>query len=239
MNDLKTPQSVITSYSIHYTKLYEITGESLFLTHFANQGWGKKHVAFSAPYPGTIIPLDLARMAGRIIVQKDAFLCAALGTKISITFNRRLGAGFFGGEGFIMQQLEGDGKAFIHAGGVITSYSIHYTKLYDLKFRIQASIIAIVLFSLLLVASGTIYYNLREYKNKHQYDLNEKMKSIAEEINLRLKNVDEFTPDVLDWLWQDLGDLSNIFRTDINIYSFNGELIASSRPEVFNRGIIV
>lgn len=109
---------------------------------------------------------------------------------------------------------------------------------YDLKFRIQASIIAIVLFSLLLVASGTIYYNLREYKNKHQYDLNEKMKSIAEEINLRLKNVDEFTPDVLDWLWQDLGDLSNIFRTDINIYSFNGELIASSRPEVFNRGII-
>jgi signal transduction histidine kinase len=110
--------------------------------------------------------------------------------------------------------------------------------IYDLKFRIQASIIAIVLFSLLLVAFGTIYYNLREYKNKHQYDLNEKMKSIAEEINLRLKNVDEFTPDILDWLWQDLGDLSNIFRTDINIYSFNGELIASSRPEVFNRGII-
>ncbi|PTN10394.1 HAMP domain-containing sensor histidine kinase [Mangrovibacterium marinum] len=109
---------------------------------------------------------------------------------------------------------------------------------YDLKFRIQISIIAIVLFSLLLVASGTIYYNLREYKNKHQHDLNEKMKSIAEEINLRLKNVDQFTPDVLDWLWQDLGELSNIFRTDINIYSFNGELIASSRPEVFNRGII-
>ncbi|WP_372774864.1 PAS domain-containing sensor histidine kinase [Mangrovibacterium sp.] len=109
---------------------------------------------------------------------------------------------------------------------------------YDLKFRIQASIIAIVLFSLLLIASGTIYYNLREYDNKHQYDLNEKMKSIAEEINLRLKDVDTFTPEILDWLWQDLGDLSNIFRTDINIYSFNGELIASSRPEVFNRGII-
>ena len=109
---------------------------------------------------------------------------------------------------------------------------------YDLKFRIQASIIAIVLFSLLLVASGTIYYNLREYDNKHQFDLNEKMKSIAEEINLRLKNVDNFTPDILDWLWQDLGELSNIFRTDINIYSFKGELIASSRPEVFNRGIL-
>jgi len=96
-----------------------ITGESLFLTHFSNRGWGKKHVAFSAPYPGTIIPLNLALMGGRIIVQKDAFLCAALGTQISITFNKRLGAGFFGGEGFIMQELRGDGKAFIHAGGTV------------------------------------------------------------------------------------------------------------------------
>lgn len=109
---------------------------------------------------------------------------------------------------------------------------------YDLKFRIQASIIAIVLFSLILVATGTIYYNLREYSNKHQFDLNEKMKSISEEINLRLKSVDSFTPEILDWLWQDLGDLSNIFRTDINIYGFKGELIASSRPEVYNRGIL-
>ena len=96
-----------------------ITGESLFLTHFTNQGWGRKTVAFSAPYPGTIIPMDLAQMGGRVIVQRDAFLCAALGTKISITFNRRLGAGFFGGEGFILQQLDGDGKAFIHAGGTV------------------------------------------------------------------------------------------------------------------------
>lgn len=96
-----------------------ITGESLFLTHFTNQGWGKKKVAFSAPYPGTIIHMNLAQMGGRIIVQKDAFLCAALGTKISITFNRRLGAGFFGGEGFILQQLDGDGNAFIHAGGTV------------------------------------------------------------------------------------------------------------------------
>ena len=96
-----------------------ITGESLFLTHFTNQGWGKKHVAFSAPYPGTIIPMDLAQMGGSVIVQKDAFLCAALGTKISITFNRKLGAGFFGGEGFILQKLQGDGRAFIHAGGTV------------------------------------------------------------------------------------------------------------------------
>jgi len=96
-----------------------ITGESLFLTHFTNQGWGKKHVAFSAPYPGTIVPMDLAQMGGRIIVQRDAFLCAAMGTKISISFSRKLGAGFFGGEGFILQQLQGDGKAFIHAGGTV------------------------------------------------------------------------------------------------------------------------
>lgn len=96
-----------------------ITGESLFLTHFTNQGWGKKHVAFAAPYPGTIIPLNLSALGGRIIVQRDAFLCAALGTKISITFNRKLGSGFFGGEGFVLQQLQGDGNAFIHAGGTV------------------------------------------------------------------------------------------------------------------------
>jgi uncharacterized protein (TIGR00266 family) len=96
-----------------------ITGESLFLTHFTNQGWGKRHVAFAAPYPGTIIPLNLSALGGRVIVQRDAFLCAALGTKISVTFNRKLGAGFFGGEGFILQQLQGDGNAFIHAGGTV------------------------------------------------------------------------------------------------------------------------
>ncbi|HSM48553.1 MAG TPA: TIGR00266 family protein [Draconibacterium sp.] len=96
-----------------------ISGESLFLTHFTNRGWGKKHVAFSAPYPGTIIPIDLRQFGGTIIVQKDAFLCAAFGTKLSIIFNRRLGAGFFGGEGFILQQLQGDGKVFVHAGGTV------------------------------------------------------------------------------------------------------------------------
>ncbi|WP_167614132.1 TIGR00266 family protein [Maribellus sediminis] len=102
-----------------------ITGESLFLTHFTNQGWGKKRVAFSAPYPGTIIPLNLPDFGGRVIVQKDAFLCAALGTKISITFSKKLGAGFFGGEGFILQQLDGDGKAFIHAGGTVIEKHLH------------------------------------------------------------------------------------------------------------------
>jgi uncharacterized protein (TIGR00266 family) len=96
-----------------------IAGESLFLTHFTNQGWGKKHVAFSAPYPGTIIPVSLPQHGGTVIVQKDAFLCAAYGTKLSIVFNKRLSAGFFGGEGFILQQLQGDGKVFIHAGGTV------------------------------------------------------------------------------------------------------------------------
>ena len=96
-----------------------ITGESLFLTHFTNQGFGKKHVAFAAPYPGTIIPLNLSMLGGHVIVQRDAFLCAALGTKISVTFSRKLGAGFFGGEGFVLQQLQGDGNAFVHAGGTM------------------------------------------------------------------------------------------------------------------------
>jgi uncharacterized protein (TIGR00266 family) len=96
-----------------------LTGESLFITHFTNQGWGKKHVAFSAPYPGTIVPIDLRNHRGSLVVQKDAFLCAALGTKISMRFNRKIGAGFFGGEGFILQSLQGDGKAFVHAGGTV------------------------------------------------------------------------------------------------------------------------
>lgn len=96
-----------------------ITGESLFLTHFTNQGMGKKRVAFSAPYPGKIIPVDMATMGGELICQKDAFLCAALGTQVTIAFNKKLGAGFFGGEGFILQRLCGDGMAFVHAGGTI------------------------------------------------------------------------------------------------------------------------
>ena len=96
-----------------------VTGEALFMTHFTNEGYGKKRAAFSAPYPGKIIPLDMASMGGELICQKDAFLCAALGTRVTIAFNKRLGAGFFGGEGFILQKLKGDGMAFIHAGGMV------------------------------------------------------------------------------------------------------------------------
>jgi uncharacterized protein (TIGR00266 family) len=97
----------------------KLTGESLFMTHFTNAGNGKSRVAFAAPYPGKIVALDMAKIGGGLICQKDAFLCAALGTKLSIEFQRRLGAGFFGGEGFILQRLAGDGKAFIQAGGTI------------------------------------------------------------------------------------------------------------------------
>jgi len=96
-----------------------LTGESIFMTHFTNTGNGKKRVAFAAPYPGKIMPLDLGAMGGGFTCQKDAFLCAAMGTNITIRFNKRLGAGFFGGEGFILQQLNGDGLALIHAGGTV------------------------------------------------------------------------------------------------------------------------
>lgn len=96
-----------------------ITGESVFTTHFSNHGHGKRRVAFAAPYPGNIVALNMSQHGERIVCQKDAFLCAALGTKIDITFNRRLGAGLFGGEGFILQELTGDGMAFIQAGGTV------------------------------------------------------------------------------------------------------------------------
>ncbi|MBV6655115.1 MAG: TIGR00266 family protein [Mameliella sp.] len=97
-----------------------ITGESLFMTAFTHAGTGKKRVSFASPYPGRIIPLDLAEHGGKIICQKDAFLCAAKGVSVGIEFSKRLGRGFFGGEGFIMQKLEGDGLSFLHAGGTIT-----------------------------------------------------------------------------------------------------------------------
>jgi uncharacterized protein (TIGR00266 family) len=96
-----------------------LTGESIFMTHFSNSGGGKKRVAFAAPYPGKIIPIDMNEFGGHLYCQKDAFLCAAFGTSIDIAFQRRLGAGFFGGEGFILQHLAGDGKAFIHVGGTV------------------------------------------------------------------------------------------------------------------------
>ena len=96
-----------------------LTGESLFVTHFTNQGGSKQRVAFAAPYPGKIVPVELGLLGGSLIVQKDGFLCAAKGTKISITLNRRIGSGLVGGEGFILQKLQGDGKAFMHAGGTV------------------------------------------------------------------------------------------------------------------------
>ncbi|PCI59133.1 MAG: TIGR00266 family protein [Gammaproteobacteria bacterium] len=106
-----------------------LTGESVFMTHFTNQTsdyntsnynkGGKKCVAFAAPFPGSVVAINLAEIGGNITCQKDSFLCAALGTKIDIAFNKRLGSGFFGGEGFILQHLSGDGMVFVHAGGTV------------------------------------------------------------------------------------------------------------------------
>lgn len=126
-----------------------LTGESLFMTAFTNMGHGKKRVSFASPYPGKIIPLDLQDLGGMIICQKDAFLCAAKGVSVGIALQKKLGTGLFGGEGFIMQKLEGDGMAFVHAGGhvferilqpgevlkVDTGCVVAYTK--DVDFDIQ------------------------------------------------------------------------------------------------------
>jgi uncharacterized protein (TIGR00266 family) len=106
-----------------------ITGESLFLTHFTNTTrQGKRHAAFGAPYPGKIIAIDLDDTHGELICQKDSFLCAAMGTELSIAFNKKLGAGLFGGEGFILQRLRGDGMVFVHAGGTIVEKNLNNEK---------------------------------------------------------------------------------------------------------------
>jgi uncharacterized protein (TIGR00266 family) len=127
-----------------------LTGESLFMTAFTHTGLGKARVAFASPYPGKIIPIDLSAYGSKIICQKDSFLCAAKGVSVGIEFQRKLGTGLFGGEGFIMQKLEGDGMAFCHAGGHImkrtlqpgetlrvdTGCIVAYTQTinYDIKF---------------------------------------------------------------------------------------------------------
>lgn len=126
-----------------------LTGESLFMTAFTHQGTGKARVAFASPYPGKIIAMDLSAMGGKVVCQKDSFLCAAKGVAVGIDFQKRLGTGLFGGEGFIMQKLEGDGLAFVHAGGHImertlapgetlhidTGCVVAYTK--DVDFDVQ------------------------------------------------------------------------------------------------------
>ncbi len=107
-----------------------ITGESLFLTHFTSTApAGKRHVAFGAPYPGRIVSIDLDDTGGELICQKNSFLCAALGTELSVAFNKRIGAGLFGGEGFILQRLRGDGMVFVHAGGTVVERRLDNGKL--------------------------------------------------------------------------------------------------------------
>ncbi|MCB0410572.1 MAG: TIGR00266 family protein, partial [Flavobacteriales bacterium] len=101
-----------------------LTGESVFLTHFTNEGKHRRHVAFAAPFPGSVIPLNLAQLNQEVICQKDSFLAAAFGTQVDIALQKKLGTGFFGGEGFILQRLRGDGMAFIHAGGTIVERTL-------------------------------------------------------------------------------------------------------------------
>jgi uncharacterized protein (TIGR00266 family) len=103
-----------------------LTGESLFMTIYTNEGTGKRKVAFASPYPGKVMPLNLNELGGKVICQKDAFLCAAKGVSVGIEFQRKLGTGLFGGEGFIMQKLEGDGLAFIHAGGHVVEKQLQH-----------------------------------------------------------------------------------------------------------------
>lgn len=124
MGDGSTPDEGVFSKLLNVGKRL-VTGESIFITHFTNNGAGKQIVAFAAPYPGKVIPLDLSKIGEQLTCQKDAFLCAALGTKIDIAFTKRLGAGFFGGEGFILQRLQGDGMVFIHVGGTVITKQLN------------------------------------------------------------------------------------------------------------------
>ena len=105
-----------------------MSSESLFLTHFTNESNTEQHVAFAGPYPGQIVPVDLSDVDGDLLCQQDAFLCAARGTEISIAFTKKLGAGFFGGEGFVLQKLSGDGRVFLHAGGTVVEHRLEGQK---------------------------------------------------------------------------------------------------------------
>lgn len=129
-----------------------LTGESLFLTAYTNTGVGKRHVSFAAPYPGKVIAFDLFAHNGKIICQKDAFLCAAKGVHVGIEFQKRIGVGLFGGEGFIMQKLEGDGMAFVHGGGTIVEKELQPGDM----FRVDTGC--------LVAFSSTIDYNIEMVK---------------------------------------------------------------------------
>ncbi|MCP4342466.1 MAG: TIGR00266 family protein [Desulfobulbaceae bacterium] len=128
-----------------------ISGESLFMTHFTNHSSGKKKVAFAAPFPGSVIPVNMAEIGEELFCQKDSFLCAALGTNIDIAFQRKLGTGFLGGEGFILEKLQGDGMAFIHAGGTVVKKQLNGETL-----RVDTGCIA--------AFSGNIDYDIKMVK---------------------------------------------------------------------------
>lgn len=128
-----------------------VSGESLFMTHFTNHSSVKKKVAFAAPFPGSVIPVNMAEIGEELFCQKDSFLCAALGTNIDIAFQRKLGTGFLGGEGFILEKLQGDGMAFIHAGGTVVKKQLNGDAL-----RVDTGCIA--------AFSGNIDYDIKMVK---------------------------------------------------------------------------
>ncbi len=113
-----------------------LTGESLFMTAFINQNYNKSKVSFASPYPGKIIPIDLRQFGGKFICQKNAFLCAAKGVAVGIEFSKKLGTGLFGGEGFIMQKLEGDGMAFVHSGGTLAKKELQPGEILKARHRL-------------------------------------------------------------------------------------------------------
>ena len=119
-----------------------LTGESLFMTVFTNQGQGKQKVAFGAPYPGKILPMDLRALGGHLVCQKDSFLCAARGVSVGIAFQKKLGVGLFGGEGFIMQKLEGDGLCFVHAGGNMQHFDLKPGEIAARRHRLPRGVAA-------------------------------------------------------------------------------------------------
>ncbi len=130
-----------------------VTGESLFMTQYTNNSGQQAHVAFASPYPGKIIAADLSEYNGKLICQKDAFLCAAKGVSIGIQFQRKLGAGFFGGEGFIMQKLEGDGKVFFHAGGTIIKKELQPGQVYKVDTGCLVGLTSTVNYDVQMVGS--------------------------------------------------------------------------------------
>lgn len=150
-----------------------LTGESLFMTQFTNIGGNISHVAFGSPYPGKIIPIDLQEYNGKIVCQKDAFLCAAKGTSVGIEFQKKIGTGFFGGEGFIMQKLEGDGLAFVHAGGTIIKKDLGHGEMLKVDTGCLVALTQTVNYDIQFVGNVKVHYSVAKVFSSLRYKVRE------------------------------------------------------------------